>query len=100
MVLFTWIGFVHEASARGYEDNQSQLNGNGCFSGHGTKFCESDYGFLGLKVWMSQKDQNIFNSIFEKNGMDVPQNICKERVIDYNLTKTNSSMTLTVKCNN
>lgn len=102
VVFATNFGFVIEAQERGFTANQTSthFNSKGCFVNGTSEFCKSDYGLLGIRTWLDQKDQNAVYSLFGQGENQIPQNICKERVIDYNLTKTNDSYSLQVKCNN
>lgn len=95
-LVVTNAGFATEAHDRGFTSHL--VNHEGCFVNGTSKFCESDYGVLGIRMWLDEKDQNAIYSLFP-SGNNIPQNICKERVIDYNLTKTNDSYSLQVKCN-
>lgn len=100
LLISTQIGFFFEAQARGYisEYNQGTINQNGCYVHGNSTFCKSDYGFLGIKQWMDAKDKNVWYDLFDKSNQ-IPQNICKERVLDYHLETTNSTTILDVKCN-
>lgn len=105
LVITTNFGFTLEAESRGFHTVLNQINyasqedSNGCYDNGIHKFCKSDFGFLGIKQWMDVKDQSVWYGLFDKNT-EIPQNICKERVVSYDLVKTNSTTTLNVKCNN
>lgn len=107
IICATEMAFDLEARDRGFDDVNSphRIDSNGCFvknqTGVISKFCKSDYGFLGLKTWMDAKDKSTYYGLFDKTNTDVPKDICNGgRVIDYSLVKANDSVTVNVKCNN
>lgn len=109
ITLFTEVSFDVEARDRGYDnDNHMRVDSQGCFvkttiidnqTVPVSKFCKSDYGLLGIKTWMNEKDQKTWYGLFDRTNSIPTSDVCKERVLSYDLVKTNETTTLHVKCN-